>query len=92
LAWQEPARFEGIRVDDYLSLGDGKVDPERALRHVGLDAAQYVSRFVDTSLSGGERKRIELAAVVAMKPRLDLTCFSGHFIVTPPITTRRRTG
>ncbi len=70
LAWQEPARFEGIRVDDYLSLGEREVDPERALEHVGLDPDRYLSRFVDKSLSGGERKRIELAAVVALKPRL----------------------
>lgn len=70
LAWQEPARFEGIRVDDYLSLGERRVDPDRALEHVGLDPDRYLSRFVDKSLSGGERKRIELAAVVALKPRL----------------------
>jgi Fe-S cluster assembly ATP-binding protein len=36
---------------------------------VGLSPDTYGNRFVDKSLSGGERKRIELAAVLAMKPR-----------------------
>ncbi len=73
LAWQEPARFEGLTVKRYLSLGMRQPDPERvrsALAAVALDPDTYLSRYVDDSLSGGERKRIELAAVYAMKPRL----------------------
>ncbi len=73
LAWQEPARFEGLRVGDYLKLGmkePSDVRLREALDYVALDARQYLSRNVDASLSGGERKRIELAAVYAMQPRL----------------------
>jgi Fe-S cluster assembly ATP-binding protein len=73
LAWQEPARFEGLLIGDYVALG---MDPpsregvEEALRAVALAPAAYLGRPVDQSLSGGERKRIELAAVYAMRPRL----------------------
>jgi len=73
LAWQEPARFEGLSVLDYLRLGMQEPSDERvdeALRSVALDPAEYRARNVDDSLSGGERKRIELAAVYAMRPRL----------------------
>jgi Fe-S cluster assembly ATP-binding protein len=72
LAWQEPARFEGLTVERYLGLGQPEFDRERltlALEAVSLDAG-YRSRYVDEALSGGERKRVELAAVYAMRPRL----------------------
>lgn len=73
LAWQEPVRFEGISVQDYikagLKKGNGK-EVKRVLELVGLSPDKYLNRKVDNSLSGGERKRIELAAVVAMKPKL----------------------
>jgi Fe-S cluster assembly ATP-binding protein len=69
LAWQEPARFEGITVSNYIRLGKPGVDPAPYLTKVGLSPEAYGPRFVDRSLSGGERKRIELAAVLAMKPR-----------------------
>lgn len=75
LAWQEPARFDGLPVADYLALGMKEPDRQRveeALAAVALAPAAYVGRLVDTALSGGERKRIELAAVYAMQPRLAL--------------------
>lgn len=72
LAWQEPARFEGIPVGAYLTLGRPGVDPAGALRRVGLDPGAYLGRLADRTLSGGERKRLELAAVLAMEPRLAL--------------------
>jgi Fe-S cluster assembly ATP-binding protein len=37
---------------------------------VGLPPAEYLNRAVDASLSGGERKRVELASVLAMKPKV----------------------
>jgi Fe-S cluster assembly ATP-binding protein len=43
---------------------------EEALKAVALSPAAYLGRAVDATLSGGERKRIELAAVYAMRPRL----------------------
>jgi Fe-S cluster assembly ATP-binding protein len=70
LAWQEPARFEGVTVREYLSLGKSDCDPEPMLRQVGLDPDRYLNRRVDKALSGGERHRIELASVLSMKPNL----------------------
>jgi Fe-S cluster assembly ATP-binding protein len=73
LAWQEPARFEGLPVADYLALGmkePERVRIEEALEAVALAPMAYMRRMVDATLSGGERKRIELAAVYAMQPRL----------------------
>ncbi|MDW5551995.1 MULTISPECIES: ABC transporter ATP-binding protein [Methanosarcina] len=76
LAWQEPARFEGLRVRDYLAIGakgSGGVTEEElkeALRKVDLKPEKYLDREVGEALSGGERKRIELASIITMKPKL----------------------
>ncbi len=70
MAWQEPVRFEGLTVEDYLRLKMNDGDPGQCLDLVGLSPALYLSRMVDKSLSGGERKRIELASILALRPRL----------------------
>lgn len=70
LAWQEPARFEGLTLRDYLNVGARGADWRDCLRQVGLDPLECAERAVDRTLSGGERKRVELAAVLAMQPRL----------------------
>lgn len=72
LAWQEPVRFEGLSVKDYLELSrkSASDEVEKYLSMVGLPPAEYLERAVDGSLSGGERKRIELASVLAMKPKV----------------------
>jgi Fe-S cluster assembly ATP-binding protein len=72
LAWQEPARFEGLTIKEYLEISRnlGLDEVEYCLLRVGLDPAQYLHRAVDVSLSGGERKRVELASVLAMKPKI----------------------
>jgi len=73
LAWQEPARIEGLTVEQYLAAGMRERREDRmqaALEAVGLHPARYIRRTLNSSLSGGERKRIELAAVYAMQPRL----------------------
>ncbi len=72
LAWQEPARFEGITVEQYLEISaqNKPLDKEKILTQVGLDPEQYLSRKLDKNLSGGERKRIELASLIAMQPKL----------------------
>ncbi|MBS3817930.1 ABC transporter ATP-binding protein [bacterium] len=75
LAWQEPARFEGLKVKDYLKVpshGKDKKTLEQVLNQVGLEPANYLNRAVDKTLSGGERKKIELASILAMKPRIAL--------------------
>ncbi len=73
LAWQEPARIEGLSVERYLAAGmrerrEGRM--QAALEAVGLPAGRYIRRTLSSHLSGGERKRIELAAVYAMQPKL----------------------
>jgi Fe-S cluster assembly ATP-binding protein len=73
LGWQEPARFEGLTVRDYVGLGSVGGGLERiveSLEAVALAPRHYLARPVDRTLSGGERKRIELAAVLAMRPKL----------------------
>lgn len=74
LAWQEPVRFEGLTVREYLELSGKKVQDAlpaaECLGNVGLDAETYLDRELDETLSGGERKRIELAAVLAMQPEM----------------------
>lgn len=70
LAWQEPARFEGVTVHEYLTLGRAGLKTEPVLAQVGLDPDRYLNRRVDKALSGGERHRIELASVLSMKPTL----------------------
>lgn len=72
LAWQEPARFEGLTVWDYLALGRPDTDVSQCLERVGLAPQAYLDRPLDKTLSGGERKRMELAAILAMKPKLAL--------------------
>ncbi len=72
--FQQPPRFKGIRVRDLLDLAAGhKLGHSECcsyLTQVGLCAKDYLDREVDTSLSGGEVKRIEIASVLARKCEL----------------------
>ncbi len=69
--FQQPPRFIGMKVGDLLSVAAGKklsrIECCGYLNKVGLCAADYVDREVDTSLSGGEVKRIEIATILARK-------------------------
>jgi len=62
--------------DRYRRISNGagsKENRERivhALNLVALNPKEFLDRAVDKTLSGGERKRIELASVVAMRPKL----------------------
>jgi Fe-S cluster assembly ATP-binding protein len=73
LAWQEPARYEGLTVRDFIKAS-AKDKSEEAIRSVlsgvGLRDGAYIERAVDRTLSGGERKKVELASILAMEPRL----------------------
>ncbi len=75
LTWQEPARIDGLSVYKYVSLGmkdKSKIKEKvfEVLKIVNLEPERYYNRIIDKSLSGGERKRVELAAAIAMNPRL----------------------
>ncbi len=68
--FQQPPRFKGITVRDLLTIasGDDKLSKDKCCRYltqVGLCANDYLDREVDTSLSGGEVKRIEIASLLA---------------------------
>ena len=68
--FQQPPRFKGITVHDLLLLaaGEEKLSKDRCCQYltkVGLCANDYLDREVDTSLSGGEVKRIEIATLLA---------------------------
>ena len=68
-AFQQPVRFKGIRVLDLIRIAAGKaLSPTTACEYlsaVGLCARDYIDREVNSSLSGGELKRIEIATVMA---------------------------
>ena len=70
--WQEPARYEGIPVSDFVGAGIKDENKETiiddSLKKVGLNPDEYLTRAVDETLSGGERKKIELASIIAMNP------------------------
>jgi Fe-S cluster assembly ATP-binding protein len=73
LMWQEPVRFRGLTVRQYLTLG-GKMkvsqsELEEVLHLVGLSPSLYLNRMVDDLLSGGERKRVELASILLLRPK-----------------------
>ncbi|MBE6541859.1 MAG: ATP-binding cassette domain-containing protein [Ruminococcaceae bacterium] len=67
--FQQPPRFKGMTVRDLLSIAaNKKLKKEECCKYltkVGLCAEEYLNREVDTSLSGGEVKRIEIATVLA---------------------------
>ena len=73
-AFQQPPRFKGITVHDLMCIAAGeklkRADCCKYLTKVGLCATDYISREVDTSLSGGEIKRIEIATVFAKKSKV----------------------
>ena len=75
-AFQQPVRFKGITVYDLISLAAGKKistsDACGYLSEVGLCARDYVNREVNSSLSGGEIKRIEIATMLARSTKLTL--------------------
>ena len=72
-SFQQPPRFKGMKVSDFLAVAAGKtLSHDEAcsyLTQVGLCARDYLDRDVDTSLSGGEVKRIEIATLLAKNAR-----------------------
>ena len=75
-AFQQPVRFKGIQVLDLLRIASGQDLTAAAaceyLSEVGLCARDYINREVNSSLSGGELKRIEIATVLARGSNLSV--------------------
>lgn len=75
-AFQQPVRFKGIQVLDLIRLAKGsRLSPADACEYlsaVGLCARDYIDREVNSSLSGGELKRIEIATILAKGPALSV--------------------
>ncbi len=75
-AFQQPVRFKGITVRQLIeiaandSLNDARLC--NILSSVGLCAKDYLDREVNSTLSGGEIKRIEIATVLARHTRLSV--------------------
>ena len=75
-AFQQPVKFKGITVYDLIKLSAGKeisqMEACDILSKVGLCAKEYISREVNSSLSGGELKRIEIASVAVRNSNLTI--------------------
>ena len=73
-AFQQPVKFKGITVYDLLTMSLNKkitkIEACKILSKVGLCANEYIDREVNSSLSGGELKRIEIATVIARNPQV----------------------
>ncbi len=68
-AFQQPPRFKGLTVREMLEIAAGRPIPETEcsnfLTEVGICPRDYIGRELDSSLSGGEMKRIEIATSLA---------------------------
>ena len=75
-AFQQPVVFKGIQVFDLLRIAAGRIisvtDACDYLSQVGLCARDYIKREVNSSLSGGELKRIEIATILARNSKLSI--------------------
>ena len=75
-AFQQPVRFKGLVVRQLLEMAAGRSLSENevcgVLGRVGLCAREYVDREVNSTLSGGEIKRIEIATVILRHSRLSV--------------------
>jgi Fe-S cluster assembly ATP-binding protein len=75
-AFQQPVRFKGLTVKDLLTIAAGKDTSINEacdiLSSVGLCARDYINRELNSSLSGGELKRIEIAMIIARQTKLSI--------------------
>lgn len=75
-AFQQPVRFKGLTVRNLLETAAGrpmnKGELCNLLGKVGLCAEEYIDREMNTSLSGGESKRIEIATVLAREAEISV--------------------
>mgnify|MGYP002538195447 CR=1 FL=1 len=75
-AFQQPVRFKGLTVRNLLEIAAGRTMSQnelcKLLGKVGLCAEEYINREMNTSLSGGESKRIEIATVLARNAKISV--------------------
>ena len=75
-AFQQPVRFKGITIQELLELAAGKelsyTELCDLLGKVGLCAREYINRELDSGLSGGGMKRVEIASVLARNARVTI--------------------
>ena len=75
-AFQQPVRFKGISVKNLIETAAHEAMNREELcailQKVGLCAEDYLHRDVDSTLSGGEIKRIEIASVLARHTKLSV--------------------
>ena len=75
-AFQQPVRFKGLPVKDLIEISAGNsikvCDACDVLADVGLCAQEYLNREINSGLSGGELKRIEIAMLAAKKSMLTI--------------------
>lgn len=74
--FQQPVCFKGLKVKDLLKIALNKefdfTECCNYLSKVGLCAKDYINRPLDSKLSGGELKRIEIAMVLARNAKLNV--------------------
>ena len=74
-AFQQPPLFKGLQIYDLLQIAQPGIDSismRKNLRDVGLCPEDYQGRDVDSGLSGGEMKRIEIAQILARNSSLSI--------------------
>lgn len=75
-AFQQPVHFKGLTVKDLITIAAGKTLSVNEicdiLSEVGLCAREYIDREINSSLSGGELKRIEIAMIFARGTKLSI--------------------
>ncbi len=90
--FQQPPRFKGMKVSDLLTIAAGKtLSHDEAcsyLTQVGLCARDYLSRDVDTSLSGGEAQRLKLASEIGRTQTDSVFVFDEPSIGLHPLDVR----
>lgn len=76
LAYQQPVKFKGLTVKKLFEIATTKqatiTNICEYLSKVGLCARDYLDRVFDNTLSGGERKRIEIALTLARNANVNI--------------------
>ena len=67
-AFQQPVKFKGLTIAKLFEISAGrkleKKEQCKVLTTLGLCPSEYLNRELDSSLSGGELKRLEIASVL----------------------------